>query len=309
MAQPEHVLLAEDLPAVQRSADAASMAGQRSYLWWTRCRLYFVVGAAAVGTLSATADQGSGGRQLFIILSLIFFLLAFATEIVLLSSRPEEAWYHGRAVAESAKTLAWKFAVGAAPFPRSLSMEEAERILNQQLSDIVAESPLLADYSSTGTEQISEKMKALRVDELHKRKEAYLVGRIDDQRLWYSRNSKRNEKKSFEWRCVLLTLEVLGASAALLLLVDVTSIEFGSVLAACVAAGGAWIEVKQYDNLASAYALTATELTLVHSAAAQVSGEADWSTYVSSAEQAISREHTMWLARRMRTRLPRGNRS
>lgn len=308
MAQPEHVLLPEDLPAVQRSADAASLEGQRSYLRWTRCRLYFVVGAAAAGTLSATADQGSGGRQFLIILSLIFFLMAFATEIVLLSSRPEEAWYHGRAVAESAKTLAWKFAVCADPFPQSLSMEAAERLLNRQLSDIVAESPLLADYSSTGTEQISDTMRALRIDELHKRKEAYLAGRIDDQRLWYSRSSKRNEKKSFQWRCVLLGLEVLGASAALLLLVEVTSIEFGSVLAACVAAGGAWIEVKQYDNLASAYALTATELTLVRSAAGQVNEEADWSAYVSSAEQAISREHTMWLARRMRTRLPRGNR-
>ncbi|MGW0599613.1 DUF4231 domain-containing protein [Streptomyces sp. NPDC002776] len=303
MAQHAHALLPDDMPAVQRAADLASLEGQRSYLRWTRWRLYFVIAAAVAGVFTGSTD--GEGRKALIVASLVFFLLALATEIVLLSTRPEETWYHGRAVAESAKTLAWKFAVCADPFPRTMSRADAERLLNQQLSDIVAESPILADYSSTGSEQVSTKMKDLRDASLQTRKSAYTEGRVDDQKAWYSKNARRNEKSSLLWRCILLALEVLGAVSALLMLVDATSIEFGSALAAGVAAGGAWIEVKQFDNLASAYALTATELALVRSAAQPVDDEGPWSAYVNSAEQAISREHTMWLARRVRTRMVR----
>lgn len=303
MAQPERALLSDDMPAVQRAADLASLRGQKSYLRWTRWRLYFVIAAAASGAFTGSTDGGA--REALIIASLVLFLLALATEIILLSSRPEETWYHGRAVAESAKTLAWKFAVCADPFPRTMSKEDAERMLNQQLSDIVAESPVLADYSSSGTEQVSVKMKDLRDADLQTRKSAYTIGRVDDQRVWYSKNADKNEKRSLLWRCALLGLEILGAVSALLMLVDTTSVDFGSVLAVGVAAGGAWIEVKQFDTLASAYALTATELALVRSAAQQVDDEGSWSAYVNSAEQAISREHTMWLARRVRARMVR----
>ncbi|MEV8546276.1 DUF4231 domain-containing protein [Streptomyces sp. NPDC051572] len=306
MTQIEHTLLADDMPAVQRAADLASMDGQKSYLRWTRYRLYLVVGAAVAGAFASSAVDG-GSRKALVIASLIFFLLALAAEIILLSSRPEETWYHGRAVAESAKTLAWKFAVCALPFPRSMPTSDAERALNRQLSDIVAESSILADYSSTGSEQISAKMRSLRNADLGTRKKNYFTGRIEDQRRWYSESAKRNGKRSLAWRCVLLGLEVLGAGCALLVLADFTTIDFGSGLAAGVAAGGAWIEVKQFDNLAAAYALTATELALVRSAAEQVNDEDAWSAFVNSAEQAISREHTMWLARRVRNRMPGRN--
>ncbi|WP_405619690.1 DUF4231 domain-containing protein [Streptomyces sp. NBC_00076] len=304
MAQLEQGLLEADFPDVQRSADAASMQGQRMYLRLTKGRLYLVVAAAVAGALTIGLTS-TWQKQTLTSLSLCFFLLAFAAELILLSTHPEDTWYHGRAVAESVKTLAWKFSVCADPFPRSVLSSEAERLFHQQLSDVVAESPIFVDYSSVGTQQVSPKMRDLRTAERATRMKAYCNARIEDQRAWYSKSANRNERSAFRWRVGLVSLEVLGATSALLSLLNVTPFDMGSALAAGVAAGGAWIEVKQFDNLANAYALTATELALVHAAASHVTGEESWSKYVISAEQAISREHTMWLARRVRTRMPR----
>ncbi|MFJ7018448.1 DUF4231 domain-containing protein [Streptomyces sp. NPDC101117] len=304
MAPLEQGLTEADFPHIYRSADAASLEGQKRHLQYTRLRLYFVIFAAAASAATAGVSQ-SGIQKALVALSLFFFLAASAAEIILLSTRPDESWYHGRAVAESVKTLTWKYCVCADPFPHSMGAADAERLFLQQLSDIVAESPIFLDYSSTGSQQITSTMKELRASDFSTRKIAYCHGRIEDQRSWYSRSAKKNERSALRWGVALVALELLGATGSLLILLNVTNLDMGSALAAGVAAGGAWIGVKQYDSLASAYSLTATELALVRAEADQVTDDTSWSRYVISAEQAISREHTMWLARRARVRVPR----
>ncbi|MWA11213.1 DUF4231 domain-containing protein [Streptomyces sp. BA2] len=304
MTQLQYGLGNDDLPDVQRSADTTSMEGQKSYLRWTKFRLQFVVAAAIAGALTISLDS-EWQKQALTGSSLALFLLALMSEIILLNFHPEDTWYHGRAVAESVKTLAWKFSVCADPFPADSTFEDAKRLFHQQLSDIVAESHILADYSSSGTQQVSHRMTVLRGATLAERKAAYARDRVEDQRSWYSRKAKENESSAFKWRVTLVCAEMLGALSAILSLLSIAPLDAGSALAAGVAAGGAWIEVKQFDTLSNAYALTATELALVSAAAEQATDEGSWSKYVNSAEQAISREHTMWLARRVRTRLPR----
>lgn len=304
MAPLEQGLTDADFPDIYRSADSASLEGQKSYLKYTKLRLFFVISAAAASALSAGISS-TGIQKTLIAFSLFSFLVASAAEIILLSVSPEESWYHGRAVAESVKTLTWKFSVCADPFPHSIEATDSERLFLQQLTEIVAESPIFIDYSSTGSQQITPRMRELRGANLATRKMCYCNGRVEDQRSWYSKSAKRNERNALRWRVALVVLELLGATGALLILLNVTDLDAGSALAAGVAAGGAWIGVKQYDSLASAYSLTATELALVRAEAEQVTDDTSWSRYVISAEQAISREHTMWLARRARVRMSR----
>ena len=54
------------------------------------------------------------------------FISAFGCELALLILQPERTWYEGRAVAESVKTLAWRYSVCADPFPKEMSRAEAE---------------------------------------------------------------------------------------------------------------------------------------------------------------------------------------
>jgi SMODS and SLOG-associating 2TM effector domain 1 len=59
-----------------------------------------------------------------------------------------------------------------------------------------------------------------------------------------------------------------------------------------------WREVKQFGQLAHAYSLAANELGLIEAQATHVATDDEFAAFVADAEQAISREHTMWAARR-----------
>ena len=100
-----------DFPALYRSADRESERAQRSYLRSLRVRLGALLVAAFGGALTLTTAAGFqvGGGLAF---------LAFARWAPSSSSpgQPLTTWYEGRAAAESAKTLAWRYMVRAEPF-------------------------------------------------------------------------------------------------------------------------------------------------------------------------------------------------
>ena len=56
--------------------------------------------------------------------------------------------------------------------------------------------------------------------------------------------------------------------------------------------------VKQHRNLATAYSIASQELAEVATEFVTVKGEEHWAAFVSQAEGAISREHTLWRASR-----------
>jgi hypothetical protein len=60
----------------------------------------------------------------------------------------------------------------------------------------------------------------------------------------------------------------------------------------------AWKQLKRFDELASAYSLTAHELGIIKSRFSAVENRDALAAFVSDAENAFSREHTQWAARR-----------
>jgi hypothetical protein len=46
----------------------------------------------------------------------IALVVILSTELNVRSVRPEDRWYDGRALAESAKSLVWRYSVGGLPF-------------------------------------------------------------------------------------------------------------------------------------------------------------------------------------------------
>ncbi|MFC8964339.1 DUF4231 domain-containing protein [Streptomyces sp. NPDC057094] len=294
----EHGLREEDLPSAFRAANSLSIVGQKSYMRHTRFRLACMILAAMSAAFSAAKFLPSHSQPTLIGISLLLFILTLIAEIALLVTKPEELWYKGRAVAESAKTLAWKFAMRAAPFQEISPDDTAEIGLINQLREVCREAPSMFGAHLTESIQITQSMREIRASPLAVRQKAYLRGRIEGQRNWYQDKSVQNQRKARRWRTFLLFLEFLGAAGCLMLLVGVFSFDIGGIIAAGVASGGAWMEVKQFSTLASAYSLTASELSLTASEGERVVTEGEFQEYVNSAERAISREHTMWLARR-----------
>ena len=58
-----------------------------------------------------------------------------------------------------------------------------------------------------------------------------------------------------------------------------------------------WMQIKKFNELASAYTLTALEISLIEDKLREVETEAELSEFVNEAELAFSREHTQWVAR------------
>jgi SMODS and SLOG-associating 2TM effector domain 3/SMODS and SLOG-associating 2TM effector domain 1 len=288
-------LLDDDLPVLFRSADATAIAAQRQYLLATRLRLCLLVVAAAAGavTIAVGRVEWSG------LVGAAAFVAAAITELSIVRDRPDRRWYEGRAAAESAKTLGWRYAVGAAPFGvDALSERDADQLLVQRLADVLTDLDDLSVEQLHGTaEQITPTMRAVRAASLQVRQDVYERDRIGQELDWYQTKSAWNQRRARQLTLAMLLFEIVGAIGGLLRAVGIGFNLLG-VAAAAAAALGSWLQTKQHQVLGHAYAVTAQELSSIRSLIQWQESESDWSRFVDDAETAISREHTLWRANR-----------
>lgn len=228
------------------------------------------------------------------------FVAALIVELYLYRGKPERTWYEGRAAAESVKTLSWRFAVGGEPFNIGSSSDAklADLFLEQlkALFDVIKDLDLTPPDSSG--EQITQRMRDIRASSLAGRKAAYDRGRVEDQQTWYSRKAMWNKRRAARWTIAMLVVEIAGVVAGILKAVGSIEGDLLILSGVIVATMTAWLQTKQHRTLATAYTVTALELASVRSKIAYQQNEADWAKFVGDAEEAFSREHTLWKASR-----------
>jgi hypothetical protein len=227
----------------------------------------------------------------------VVFLGTLVLEIWLLGRSPERDWYDGRALAESVKTLSWRYAVAASPFSASLSDEDAERHYVSEAEKLIDDAPATS-VIVTAPLGVSDAMRALRHTGLTARRDLYLKNRIGDQLTWYSTKARFNADRARRWRLALILIEALGVIAAALRAFGVVDVDLPGILAALLGAGTAWLSVRQYDAQSRAYAFAAKDLGTIHNGLRTIDSETEWAVHAADAEEAISREHTMWRASR-----------
>jgi hypothetical protein len=93
-------------------------------------------------------------------------------------------------------------------------------------------------------------------------------------------------------------LEIAGLLGGALKAFGWISFDLLGFLAASAGGAMAWIEGKQHRNLATAYGIASQELASIASELAMLNSEERWAAFVGQAEEAISREHTLWRASR-----------
>jgi hypothetical protein len=59
-----------------------------------------------------------------------------------------------------------------------------------------------------------------------------------------------------------------------------------------------WLQAKRYQELAETYSLAAQDIAILEGGLPIVNTEEDFSRFVADAENAFSREHTQWIARK-----------
>lgn len=284
----------KDLPGYFTAADSTSIQSQKITLRLNRLRLLGALLAAIFGAFSFSL----GRWEVFALFSLVGFLLAFIAELLLITGSFEKDWYQARAGAESVKTLSWRYSVGADPFFMHLPEKDSDFLFKSRVSEVshaIAKNALpLGEEGSSPTET----MKEIRSSSFAERRAVYLKDRNNKQFKWYIDKAKNNKKASVRWRGILIGAEVIAITLAAARAFGGWDIDFAGILSAIIGAGAAWLALKQHTSLCAAYALTAVELEKQKHALEIVASEEEWSRSVADAEEAISREHTMWLASR-----------
>ena len=283
-----------DLPALYRSADRESERAQRSYLMSLRVRLGALLVAAFGGALTFTAarDFQVGGGLAF-----VAFACALGAELFLATTNPLTTWYEGRAAAESAKTLAWRYMVRGQPF-EVVSPEVDKQFLAQTYSLLQDLRSISVGTAEPGAHQITDKMRQVRGLDFDERRQVYLVDRIADQQRWYSEKARWNDRRARGWVLISIVLEIAGLVGGALKAFGWISFDLLGFLAASAGAVLAWVEAKQHRTLATAYGIASQELASIATELPTLHSEERWAAFVAEAEEAISREHTLWRASR-----------
>jgi len=285
----------DDLPALFQSADLCSFKGRRR-------RRFFFVGFLVCDLIAATCASIES-HPIWISLSCVIFLaLGLLGTVLLLQESPEKSWYGGRALAESVKTLAWRYMMCAEPFVHGLPDTEADRTLVRELRALLnVDQNLIGglELQDPRGQQITRKMRMVRDLGVADRKAIYLRFRLRDQKQWYANKGKWARKWLGRCRWALFIVQlglVLDALSAIVwphqYFAPVGAL---STLAASVVA---WQQLNEFGGLAAAYNLAAHELTGLEIVLELANTDRELEEFVLNAERAVSREHTLWRARR-----------
>lgn len=280
----------QDFGPLYQAADGSSLRGQHRFLRATKVRLAGIIAAAVGGALTASA----GPVDIFGLVALIGFVAALATETYIVTQHPDRIWYEGRAAAESAKSLAWRYMVGGEPFPLAQPSATADALYLERINDVVHDLGSVDITPAAGTQQITAEMRRVRALPLDERQALYRTRRIEDQQRWYTTKSKWNAQRSSAWSMTALAIEFAGVIGAALKAFTVIDFDLLGVLAATAAAITAWSQAKQHQTLQRAYFVASQELAAIMSQITQPIPEATWTQIMEKAEEAISREHTLW---------------
>ncbi|MEV4558651.1 DUF4231 domain-containing protein [Kitasatospora sp. NPDC049285] len=294
------------LPGLFWAADGASLQGQARAVALARWELLMLVVAAFAG---------SADGALWAWAAALAYLGALFMAVMVAWQNPQRLWYDGRAVAESVKTLVWKYAVRADSYqPPPRKLPDAERLYDIQLAGILSEFD--SDRVTPGVSeelrvwraparhpQITETMEKLRDQPLSVRRETYLRERVRSQRDWYQAKAIQCRNATRRVGRLAIVLPAAGLLLAVLRALGQFSFDALGAISAVAASIAAWAQLRQYRPQAAAYTLAAAELSKVEAQLASLNvtsedAEEIWARLARDAEDAISREHTTWQARR-----------
>jgi hypothetical protein len=280
-------------PSLFTSADTYSIKAQQRFINLNKLTLFLLF----VSTILASINQQDWAIWTS---SLLLILSAIISSLMLLL-KFEKGWYEGRALAESIKTLCWKYMTKAKPFGQQLEINEAEEALISNFKKVIGQRKdffELVGSDFARYEQLPSRLSEIRSMDRNKRISFYKNKRLEKQKNWYSDKADENGK----WKDISFGVIIIAQLLGIIALVINFKYELGLTLAPIFIVLStsfiAWLQLRRYQELSQSYLITATELSLIKSKIHQIETEEDFSNFVDDAETAISREHTLWLARR-----------
>jgi hypothetical protein len=282
----------EDYPGIYRAASDLSQSAQEGFFRGFSAHMALLTIAVVI----SVADSESPSIA---VLQALVLLGALFCAVYLFGAKPDKNWYTGRAVAESIKTSTWRYLTRAEPFD-SVSDADRQRF-GIKINDIIEQNKATVGLLSTHLDepQITDEMERVRSLSLAERSDYYREHRIVNQLQWYAKKAAYNRRMTKAFFAALIFVLLIAISFA------IAKVEFPNVkhwptdiFVTLAASLLSWIQAKKYQELAASYALTAHEISLIREQSARMMTEAQFSLFVGDAENAFSREHTQWIARK-----------
>jgi hypothetical protein len=296
MPQQTHKAEFSAFPSIYTTANEMSRRAQTFYFACVGMELILILAAAVLGSIAFNSVNEKIG---FAWATGVLAVLGIAMTILIRSRSFEQDWYDGRAIAESIKTRSWRYLTRAEPY--ELDDQATETKFIRDITEVGNERPKF--ISKVGAQLapahvISDEMRSARLKGFEERKVLYLEGRIEDQRAWYASRSRRSRFTGDVWFGLTLVAQI-GMLIACFAMIQWPEMRLNIVgmLSALSASLVAWVQIKRFQELSHSYGLAAKDLTTIAELGRQLN-EQEFSSFVLDAENAISREHTLWKARR-----------
>jgi hypothetical protein len=282
-----------DYPALYEAANAASMTAQKHFFHALFWNLTALVIAAALSVWNQPDVS-------FAYAQIVMLVISLGCTVYVGAQQPQKIWYGTRAVAESVKTITWRYMVRAEPYDADDT--SATQRFADDLHAILEENKEISKHAlHTGgnTQQITAFMNSKRMLPLYDRKAFYIADRITEQLQWYGRKARFNKGRSTLYFVILVLVNLGAIGFAIARVANLTQPYWPTDI--FIAAAGsimAWVQAKRFQELSASYTLTAHEIGIMQTKLPNTNDEKDFSLFIGDAENAFSREHTQWLARR-----------
>ena len=282
-----------DYPALYRSADAASESTKTGHV-------AIVWGQSGCLILGAAVGLWPSPSRIIAFIAALLFLASLAVTIFARTQQFQQSWYQARALAESIKTTSWLYMMGADPY--NVDDVSAAHVFRATLTQLLEDNRSLGDHfesTPAADEQLTPRMREVREFTVGDKVAFYREYRINDQRQWYTQQATANRTQGKLWFRILVALYLL-ATVSVLIRVAAPGFKYyaSGLLAVAASSVLTWIQLKRYSEIAAAYVLTSHEIGIIQQGLGSITGAEQLSMFVANAENAFSREHTQWAARR-----------
>lgn len=286
-------------PNYFQASDKLSIDSQKYYLNIIRVDLLSMIVAALLAIYSFQTTEHKLGVHILTGLSL---LLGLILTIILKSKKYEDIWYQGRALAESCKTITWRFSMCSEYFESNISPEEVKERFITRIKEIANEFSNLSGSLNAkilNKEIITDKMLELRNLSVEEKKEYYIDQRIENQKKWYAEKAEWNKNKSNFWFWLIIVSQAVALiSIVFLIKYPDNNWNLVGLLTTIASSAISWLQIKQHQELKQAYTTAAEELNFIKELSYKVTNDEQLSEFILDSENAISREHTLWIAQR-----------
>ena len=134
---------------------------------------------------------------------------------------------------------------------------------------------------------------------LKPRKNYYLEHRIENQINWYANKAETNRTKYEHWFWAVIVSQILAViSIGILIKVPMSDFNLVGLFSTISACCFSWLQLKKYQENKEAYTTATSELNIIKEDSKEINEETAFSKFVLDSENAMSREHTMWLAQK-----------